>query len=369
MRIALIWLGLLGIPAWSLAAQTAKVGYGSSTAVMAPAYQENVLQGFQLGLEKVLGRTRADSLLVTKQVGDKSLQGATVAAESLVADGAVFLVGFPTSHDALLAADVARKHGLLALFGAAAHTALAEKGPLVYTTGASMNGLLDILYDFLAHQLPEKRGLAVVNPYNVFSANQEKVLVERRATRPKVSLQVRRVTPALILNEADLKELKEGKFDYLYFTLYPDDLVALLTQLTSAKVDLPMVAWGGPDPAILKRLVTGLKSPYYIGSPWNVSSPQSRALDREIQKRYRRASSMETSIGYDLGVIVGQTVARVKGPLTKASVAEAFQRDSCFEKGLARGKVCFGPRGGHAEQSVTFARFTASGLEPEPPKP
>lgn len=346
-----------------------KIGYGSSTAVISPAFQENVFLGFELAFQKILGKERADSVLVTRRLNDKTIQGASVSAEALMKEGVVGLVGFPVSHDALLAADVAKKYGVLGIMGGAAHSDIAERGPLVYSTGAAMDTLLETLCDFLESTFAAKRGLTIVNPFAVFSVNQEKLLARKiEKDHPGIQMQTRRVNQALVLNDADLQELKKGAFDYLFVTLYPDDLVALFNQLTIAGVDLPMVAFGGPDPDILRRYMGQRKTPYYVGTTWVPGAPEFKELEKEMQKRYGRSPNMEIVLGYNLGLVVGQTVQRVKGPVTKASFAKAFKQSPCFT-GLG-GDLCFGPQGGHAKQSILrFVRFTDHGLELPSVKP
>jgi len=74
-------------------------------------------------------------------------------------------------------------------------------------------------------------------------------------------------------------------------------------------------------------------------------------------------TTSEMAYGYDLGVIVGQTLNEVKGKLTKESIVEAFHKLQCFN-GTTVGKMCFTPDGGHAERKITFVKFTKSGFVP-----
>ena len=333
-----------------------KVGYGSATTVISPSFQENVFIGFELGFEKKLGAKRAREILVTKHVNDKSLRAAITASQGLVDAGAVFLVGFPVSHDALLVGDYAQKNGILALFGAAAHSDLAKKGPGVLSTGSSMEHLLEQLEAFLRRTFAGKRGLAVVNPYAVFSSNQVQILKDRMAANPELKIEIRNVSDALVLAPNDLADLKAGKYDYLYLTLYPDDQVALLDQLTSAGVDKPMVTWGGPDPDILRRYITKLKSTYYIGSPWMPDRQLTAPLDKLMQARYQRPSNSEVVIGYNLGLVAGEIVSRVKGELTRESALKALDENRCFA-GISTKPLCFPKTGGHASLTVEFEAF------------
>lgn len=355
---------LIAAPA-SLSAPTLepKIGYGSSTAVMSAAFQENVFQGFELAFAKSVGAQRATSLLAIRQVSDRSIQGAATSAAELIGQGVIALVGFPSSHDALLASDIAQRAGVLAIFGSPSHMALAEKGPLVYSTGASLSTLLDDVTSFLRKTFPGKKGLGVLNPQSVFSLNQEKLLRNKIGPGTGVDLELTRVNEALVLSDADLAKVRAKTYDYFYFTLYPDELIALLNQLASEKIDLPTVAFGGPDPGILRRFMATKKAPYYVGTSWVPGTPEMKALDAELRKAYRKTANFETVIGYNLGLVLGTVVNRVKGPLTKESIVSAFHKNRCFTV-LAKQELCFGPAGGHAaKRSMHFMRFTPVGLE------
>ncbi len=336
-----------------------KIGYGSSTAVISSVFQENVFRGFELGFQKILGRERAQNLLLVKQNNDKSIQGATLSATALVDAGVVAVIGFPVSHDALLAADVAKKNGLLAVFGAASHTALSEKGPLVYSTGASLDKLVTELCQFIQKMFPAKRGMVVVNRSSVFSVNQENQL--KREPVPGLKLDIVQLNDSMALPEEELAKLKRGEYDYLYFTLYPDDLVVLMNQLQNAQVALPTVAFGGADPGILARFVH--TQPFYIATGWVPGAPEMKELDAQMQKLYGMKGNFESVIGYNLGLVMGQTVKRVKGELTRESVIKAFKEDPCFTV-IGKTQLCFGPNGGHAtSRGLKFTRFTQVGLE------
>ncbi len=349
---------LTGSPSIALAG---KVGFGSTTSVASRSFQENVYLGFEAGMHKTLGKEKTDAFVVASQLTDKSPLSATRSAETLLKNGAIGLVGFPTSHDALLAADVARKAGVLSFFAGAAHRDLAKKGPLVYSTGGSMDSLFDSLFIFLKRTFPQKRGLAVVSPFNAFSMNQEATLLEKTKA-PDASLpllDLRRLTKAQVLSNEDLAQVKAKTYDYLYLTLYPEDLPALLSQLTAAKIDLPMVSVSGADPSVLERFLANMKSPFYLGSSYDPRTLAARHLDQQMLKQFKVKANPELGMGYDLGIVVGTILSRVSGPLTKQSFIDAFNKDRCFT-GIVRsvdGKVCFPQGGGHIFQGAIFRRF------------
>jgi ABC-type branched-subunit amino acid transport system substrate-binding protein len=90
-------------------------------------------------------------------------------------------------------------------------------------------------------------------------------------------------------------------------------------------------------------------------------SKSSMPFERDVQKKYGRPATAEISYGYDLGVIVGTTLSRVKGEPSAEALLSAFRKDLCF-RGLSTGEICFAPAGGHGSRTVNFVRFTKDGF-------
>lgn len=339
-----------------------KIGYGSSTAVVTAKIQEAFFMGFQLGFNEILGERKASELLAIKQTSDGTQQGSTRSADFLVGSGAAALVGFPSSHDSLLAADIAQKNQMLAIFTGSGHSDLAKKGPTVFTTGTSMESAVASIVQFVQRKMPSKRGMVVVNPYAVFSLDHEtvvrKFLDENRF--PGLKMEPVRLTKELVLRENDIKALKMGKYDYLFLTPYPEELAPFMNQLSENQIDLPMIAsssWGTAEPDIMTRFVSTKKTPFYIGTEWVQGQDESKHFEALARKQYGKEPNSEMSYGYDVGIIAATTVMRVKGELSKETLLKAFNKDRCFDR-VTVGKICFGPNGGHAIRSLQIQKLT-----------
>jgi ABC-type branched-subunit amino acid transport system substrate-binding protein len=361
--VAAVWIIAQSITA--VADASGIIGYGSSTAVVTAKIQETFYMGFELGFEDVLGHKKASELLAVKQVSDGSQQGATRSAEYLIQNGVIALLGFPSSHDSLLAADIAQKNKMFALFTGSGHSDLALKGPTVFTTGASMDKAVESIIRFAQRILPAKRGMVLINPYAVFSMNHETVVHKFMHDKvfPGVEVETVRLNKELMLNEDDIKALKAGKYGYVFLTPYPEELAPLMNQLSENKIDVPMIAsssWGTAEPDIMTRFVSMKKTPFYVGTEWVRGQAESRHFERLARLRYGKDPGSEMSYGYDVGVIAATVIARVKGPLTKESIVRSFKEQPCF-KHVTVGEICFGPNGGHAIRPLRIQRLTKSG--------
>ena len=348
--------------------EQAKIGYGSSDAVLPAKNQELFFMGFEAGFKKMVSEKTAGEILIAEQVADGSPLGAMRSAESLIGRGAVALVGFPTSHEALLASKIALQHGVLAVFSGAGHADLAKLGSLIFTTGESMRYSVESSLAFIKKYFPKGEGVLITNPSAVFSKNQEDTFVDLMKGQQysgikMISMQLGR---DLKLSEGDVQRLKNIKKGYLCLTPYADESVRLLEQLEKEKLDLPILSnssWTTGDIEFLRRFLTNRKAPVYSATLWLKGSPESKNFENLIRQRYGREPTAEMAYGYDLGVIIGQTLNAVKGPLTQKSIAEAFRRIRCFD-GVTSGKICFKPEGGHAERKITFVAFTKKGFIP-----
>ena len=364
-RAAIIaaWIIYQGVAGFVYASP--KIGYGSSTAVVTPKIQETFYMGFELGFEDVLGHKRVLELLSVKQVSDGSQQGATRSAEHLLENGAIALVGFPSSHDSLLAADIAQKNQMFALFTGSGHSDLALKGPTVYTTGASMDRAVESIIKFAQKKLPSKKGMVVINPYAVFSMNHETIVHKFMSEKlfPGVEMETVRLNKELVLNDANIKALKSGRYGYVFLTPYPEELAPLMNQLSENKIDVPMIAsssWGTAEPDIMTRFVSTKNTPFYVGTEWVRGQRESKHFEALAQRRYGKEPNSEMSYGYDVGIIAGTVISRVKGELTKEAIVRAFHEQPCF-KHTTVGEMCFGTKGGHAMRPLLIQKLTKSG--------
>lgn len=346
------------------------VGYGSSDAVLPAHNHELFIMGFELGLKTKLKKSLPPDFLATIQDTGGSQAAAARSAKTLIEKGVAILTGYPTSHEALLAGEVASRAGVLAVFPAASHSKLAQLGPTVFTTGESMSYIVSTVLGFIKQKFPTAKGLVISNPKSVFSVNQEQSFhhaLESNRAYSKLRLTFVHLDPELSLPEKTRKELVENRYDFILFTSYPDELTKVLSQLEQAKVDKPMItdpAWTTGDVELLRRHLTRMKSPIYSFAGWVRGSKESLEFEKALRGTFGKEPSAEVAFGYDVGVIVATVLNRVKGKPTRESVLEAFRSSPCFE-GVTSGTLCFGPTGGHANRKLQVVRFTKhNGFQP-----
>jgi ABC-type branched-subunit amino acid transport system substrate-binding protein len=343
------------------------IGYGSSNAVLPAKNQELFYSGFELGLKDNLKVKLPPDFLKVRHHWDGQHLGATRSARQLLDDGAQMLVGFPTSHEALLAAEIASKDSTLSIFAGAGHSKLNEMGPTVFSTGESMKDSMIAVLDLIGKIQRDHSGALIINPFAVFSTNQELVLRDllKQPTYSEIRLETFHLDKGMRFAETDLIKLKEGKFDYLFYTPYADESLPSLEQTLEKGIDLPVIsntAWTTADIDFIRRVVSKKKQPTYSITLFDKDSEPARRFESRIKKAYGRTSSSELAYGYDLGAIVAGILNGAKTPYTKASLLAEMHRKSCFTGGTTE-KICFDATGGHAHRKLYPVLLTPDGLK------
>ncbi len=348
----------------SLPVKAMKIGYGSSTAVVTAKIQEGFLMGFELGFKKVLGERESDTSLLINQKNSSSQLAAKDSAYELIKKDVVALFGFPGSHDAILAGRIARDNKILAIFPGCNHSDLANLGPFVHTTGHSMQEEVSAIMSFATKKFKGKKGLVVVNPTAAPSLNQEAIFIDKAIKYNEVKLNLVRLNKQLLLDDSEIKKIKKNFYAFIVLTAYPEALVALTEQFLSNDVDLPTLAgsaWGTVDSDVMRRFIAGKKNNFYILSSWLRGAKASLAFETAFKKVYGRDPTPDNAFGYDLGVVAGSLIKKVKGRPTKELIAKTLLDVGCF-KGLSIGSLCFNPNGGHVNRPIYFLKYTKQGF-------
>ncbi len=345
------------------------IGYGSSDAVLPAKNQELFYMGFELALRSALDRRFGHDALTVEQVSDGSQLGAIRAANVLVERGAKILVGFPTSHEALLAAEIAIKGSMLMIASGAGHEKLGTMGNYVFTTGESMDYSVRTMMEFIDGRYGNARGLLVANPRAIFSVNLADTAKRIQAgPQQKLlpNLEYAEVDAKFMLPADALQKLKRGAYQYIFLTQYADESARLLQQLEDLSIDVPIFSnssWTTGDMELLRRLIIRRKSATYSCALWMPGSNESQPFERLVRKIYGREPTSEMAYGYDVGVIVAKTLNRVKRDPTRENIHHSFLAQKCFT-GLASGKLCFQPKGGNADRKIYFVKFVKDRFVP-----
>lgn len=345
----------------------AKIGYGFSDAVLPAKNQELFYMGFEAGVGEVLGISNLKNTIDLVRITDGSQLGAVKAAEQLLANKeVVIMVGFPTSHEALLAAPLFKQNDVLSFFAGAGHSSLANFGELINTTGESMSLSIETTLEYIKNNYIEKMGLVISNPKAVFSKNQEDSLKKKiSSTQVFKKLQFANLNSNLTLDSYTLNTLKRGQFDYLILTPYADESVHFLEQLEKAEIDIPIItnsSWTTGDVEYIRRFLSRRRSEVISTMLWSKKSKDWKLFERKIIKLYGRTPTSEMAYGYDVGIISAALLKRTKPPITKTSITETYAKTRCFD-GTSVGRLCFTNRGGHAQRKIQLVKFTINGYE------
>ena len=340
------------------------IGYGSSNSVYSTNIVEAFYSGFESGLVETLGRERMNDILTKSLDLSGSPVGAIHAVESLIDQKVEVLVGFPGSHDCILAGQIAKSKDIPAIFLNCSHSKLATLGDNIFSTESSMELEVEAMLHFLAYKFKSGTGLIIINQKAAASIDQEPIyrrLLDGR-TLP-VNAEVHRLNDGLVLDDALLSEIKGGKFQYIVLTAYPDSLLNLRDQMISERINLPLVGsspWDNPDS--MRRFIANLKTPFYFSSTWNRGLPISQEFIRKFKAHFHKEPDAEEAFGYDLGSIVGRTVKKAKQPLDRNTFLDAFHAQKCFSD-LNAVTLCFNKNGGYTNRTRYFTQMTDSGYK------
>jgi ABC-type branched-subunit amino acid transport system substrate-binding protein len=343
-------------------------GYGSSDAVIPAKDQELFYTGFEAGFEERYGARIPKNLVAIAHVYNGTQLGAVDSAHKLLKRNVKALIGFPTSHEALLAAKIARDAKVFALFPAASHSSIASFGPSVYSTGESMEAGVRKALGFLEKKFRRKNGVVIYSPYAVYSTDQKEIFL-RLALSPAFSeLKIKYVplSADLTLSPVHLAELRRDPPAYIYLTQYASEATSVMAQLESKGIDLPIItnsSWLTGDIEFVRRFLAPRKAPLYSVGVWLKGSPQSKKFEGVIRKKYGIEPTPEIAYGYDLGTVIATVYNDVKASknITSEMIRDAFVKRRCFT-GTSAGELCFGPNGGHAQREVQFVEFTKTGF-------
>lgn len=339
------------------------VGYGTADSVTPKEVQKLVLVGFEAGLKVSLQDKFYKDVFAVDIDDSASPMGAVRSAQRLLAQGVQVLVGYPSSHEAFLVAGLAQQEQAMFISASAAHSKLAEMGDGVYSVAESMGVAVKATLDFMLKTFGSKRGLVLVNPKALYSMNHVPVIENfLQGDFKTLELDFVNLTPQGLLPKEKLQELKEGKYHYIYYTQYADEAVPSLRQFFENNIDLTILgshSWDKSDVPTIRPYLFERKNPTYGFAQWIPGLKESKEFETVVKKDYGLEPIGGMAYGYDLGVVVGTTLNRIKEDnVTAQNFKQAFKKNLCFER-TSTGKICFSPTGGHAERKFYSFDFKA----------
>ena len=337
------------------------IGYGSSDAVYPSKNQEFFYMGFLLGFNLRIKKQLDRDFLAVKAIKNQDPFGALYSARYLKSQGVDLLVGFPTSHEALLVAGFAAENKLLFISAAASHSDLVKFGPLIHTIMPSTQQITQHLLKFIEKKAGQEKGLIISNPGDLYSMNHHRMVFDLMDKNHslRVNLKPAYLNDQLRLNERYIEMIRSNEIQYLYITSYTTKSVKLLEQLNECGIDLPIfttTSWTIGDIEYLRRLLWMIKSKVYSVSLWSTASDAFRDFTRTARKIYGNVTSSEMAAGYDLGIVVAETINHVKGTIDKESIKNAFMKMD-YVDGTSCGRIYINKKGGHAKRKIQIVEF------------
>lgn len=363
-KIILLVFSFLNLLIFSNTAYSVKVGYGSSDAVYSAKNQEYFYMGFSFAMERFLEeryKSELSNILVSEQLSDKKQLSAIRAAKKLISSDVVALTGFPTSHEALLVAPLAKENDILFISAAAAHSKISEYGPNVYTLGESVLKSKIELINFIKNKLNNpNQGVLITDKQAVFSVNQSNLLIEtnQKSSKP-LSFSNLLLNSEKVLSKNNIESIKNGKYDFIILTTYADDSVKFLEQLISYNINIPIIAnssWTIGNIEMVRRLLVKYKGEIFCVSSVVKGIDTAQTFEKSYLESYGKQPETEMYYGYDLGVIVSKVMNSLKGNVTRKDFINTFSEIRCFE-GLTTGNVCFPEGGGHVLRQIHWLKF------------
>jgi len=350
-------------------AGAAVIGYGSSNAVLPSKNQELVYMGFELGILQHITEKAFSELVEIKQSSNGKQLDAQYVARELIKDGARLLIGFPTSHEALLTSKIARENNVMAVFAGASHSDLATMGPMIYTTGESMEYAVRSTLDFIQKRFPNSKGALIGNPFAVFSKNQDDHYLKLLQEPAFSSMRIEHLTVRndMSLSPEALDKLRSNQYAYLIITPYADESGKMLSQLEKQGIDLPLIAnssWTTGDVDLIRRFLTHKREPSYCASfAGSTKSRDYRKFSSLFFGRFGKLPTAESSYGYDLGLLIGKILKTVGKNPSAEDFRLALAKSPCVENSSS-GKFCFPSGGGHAFRKLDILKFNKQGFKP-----
>ena len=335
------------------------IGYGSSTSTLTSKNQENIYMGFELGLKEMIGSQKFAELIVIEQDRSGSQLGSIDSLKKILKKNVVAVFGYSGSHDSILVGKYMKDRSVLTIVPGSNHNELKNLGPTVFTTGHSMDEEVNNTFEFINKKFGKKKGFAIFNKYAVASSSIDELL--KKKSLPNISKIY--LTRDFKLTPEDIKKIKTDQIEFLYFSAYPEAMINVVHQLEENGIDLPVVAassWGLGDSDLMRRFIANKKKPIFVSTEWNRDSKESKHFTSLFRSKYGREPTPENALGYDLGIIAGTTINRVRSDLTRESMVEAFKKYPCFSN-LSVGKICFDKKGGHSNVKPHFYKYSLNG--------
>lgn len=353
------------------------IGYGYSDILVPVERQEHFFMGFKYGLERALkelnngaGRggpcSEYERIEIIKDIkSNKGKLEALYAAQELASHGAVLLAGFPTSHEALLAAKIAKGKKLALVVPGAGVDALKDYGEFLFTTSPINSAYLDYQFSELVKR--HKDILLVAKKDEVFSMDLFKHLqsINEAAGRPLNFIQVF-LNEKSQIDDHELKSVLERGVTAVFITMYASEskqvLLQLLKNLLKDSIIYVSSAWSMGDLSYLSDVRSKFGNQILSVAVWSstIGLGEQNSFTEKYRSIFKTYPPLEAAHGYEAGAAAANLLFNAK-EATAESVLESLKNLGCFTVETV-GRLCRSQTG-FSERRFFWLKWTDNGFE------
>ncbi|MBU0505128.1 MAG: ABC transporter substrate-binding protein [bacterium] len=359
-------------------AQECTIGYGYATTVLPKADQENFMWGFQYGLKKAYTENPATQgachsfeniKVVYKFSHDtQSPLDALLVANDLIKDNVIMMVGFPSSHEALLAAKVAQQHNMAFVSIGAVANGLAEYKDNIFTTSPKRETYTKELIKGLANRHKGKEILIVAKKDFIFSMDILNTLQKENKPEYGLTLTPVFIDENLALDKQSLKNINLKNVAGVYITLYPSisklAFLELQDKLNGQTMFYVSSAWISNKieffdkiPLSTKKRVVG----FGAGVP-NLHSEALKPLHHAYEVVFNKKPEVAVFEGYEAGTYVAH-VLKGSSAASRSAVLDSMMKMGCVSVETF-GEMCRTPEG-YSTKKLYFYYWSPEGYVPK----
>lgn len=333
------------------------IGYGYSYVMTSK--QELVYMGFLIGLKKTIKKNFHRKNVILKKSTEKSAMDPYYIAKYLQKKSDIFVVGFPTSHEALMAASALKGQNKIFISAAAKSSKLNEIGPNIFSVNSSNDDSVNSSLSFLQNKLKLKNGVMISNPHNAFSDNLDSIYRKKIKNNKKFKIETILTDKKGDLTEEQLKKLRKTSNEFIIINTYVQKSHHILEYLKNLKKKVPIIAnssWAIDGIQEIKRFLSETDLEIYGFEVITKSSKEYALLKSYAKKEYGVDVAPHLVYGFDLGVVVASILNRINGPITYQNALKTIKQNPCFFNTTAN-KLCLSKNGGTAFRTTTIGRF------------
>ena len=352
------------------------IGYGYSAAVLPSERQEHFFMGFRYGLQSGFAKlpkanhtcSSYDNVVIERVVKTgKGPLDAFHAAKELINKNVVLLAGFPTSHEALLAARVAQKSNVALVIPGAGASDLRKYGKYIFTLSPpNMDYVEEQMSDWIKSYM-RKNVLVVVKKDAIFSVDMLRTFEEyNHENGNKVNLLPVYVNSNLQIDEDVLRKHLSSGISTVFITMYASEsksvFLQLLQQLPPTTEIFVSSAWPIGDLKYLNDIRSQFKNPISSIAIWAASfgKKQKDSFYNSFKKKYNFPPEVEAAHGYEAGVVAANVLHASKES-SSSSILDSMRSVSCISVDTV-GEICR-KSSGFSERRFFKLKWKSDGFE------